>query len=33
MSALTQAGYLAALIPGEYGGAGLPVRAAGVILG
>jgi acyl-CoA dehydrogenase len=29
---LTQAGYLAALIPEEYGGAGLSVRAAGVIL-
>jgi acyl-CoA dehydrogenase len=32
VNALTQAGYLAALIPEEYGGAGLPVRAAGVIL-
>jgi acyl-CoA dehydrogenase len=30
--ALTEAGYLAALIPEEYGGAGLPVRAAGVVL-
>jgi len=30
--ALTQAGYLAALIPEEYGGAGLPLRAAGVVL-
>jgi acyl-CoA dehydrogenase len=30
--ALTAAGYLAALIPEEYGGAGLPVRAAGVVL-
>ena len=30
--ALTDTGYLAALIPEEYGGAGLPVRAAGVIL-
>jgi acyl-CoA dehydrogenase len=30
--ALTGAGYLAALIPEEYGGAGLPVRAAGVVL-
>jgi len=30
--ALTEAGYLAALIPEEYGGAGLPLRAAGVIL-
>ncbi len=29
---LTEAGYLAALIPEEYGGAGLPVRAAAVIL-
>jgi acyl-CoA dehydrogenase len=32
VDALTQAGYLAALIPEEYGGAGLSVRAAGVIL-
>jgi len=32
VNALTQAGYLAALIPEEYGGAGLSVRAAGVIL-
>jgi acyl-CoA dehydrogenase len=30
--ALTKAGYLAALIPEEYGGAGLPLRAAAVIL-
>jgi acyl-CoA dehydrogenase len=30
--ALTNTGYLAALIPEEYGGSGLPVRAAGVIL-
>src|SRR5262245_18370968 len=30
--ALTASGYLAALIPEEYGGAGLPLRAAGVIL-
>jgi acyl-CoA dehydrogenase len=30
--ALTQAGYLAALIPEEYGGAGLPLRAAGAVL-
>ena len=30
--ALTQAGYLGALIPEEYGGAGLPLRAAGVVL-
>lgn len=29
---LTKAGYLAALIPEEYGGYGLPVRAAAVIL-
>jgi acyl-CoA dehydrogenase len=32
VNALTEAGYLAALIPEEYGGAGLSVRAAGVIL-
>jgi alkylation response protein AidB-like acyl-CoA dehydrogenase len=32
VAALTQAGYLAALIPEEYGGAGLPLRAAAVIL-
>ena len=32
VAALTHAGYLAALIPEEYGGAGLPVRAAGVVL-
>ena len=32
VKALTEAGYLAALIPQEYGGAGLPLRAAGVIL-
>ena len=30
--ALTEAGWLAALIPEEYGGAGLPVRAGAVIL-
>ncbi|OWT55219.1 acyl-CoA dehydrogenase family protein [Candidimonas nitroreducens] len=30
--AMTEGGYLAVLIPEEYGGAGLPVRAAGVIL-
>ncbi|MGH8699745.1 MAG: acyl-CoA dehydrogenase family protein [Burkholderiales bacterium] len=30
--ALTAAGYLAALIPEEYGGVGLPLRAAGVVL-
>ena len=28
---ITQAGYLSALIPEEYGGAGLPLRAGGVI--
>ena len=32
VQAMTQAGYLAALIPEEYDGAGLPLRAAGVIL-
>jgi acyl-CoA dehydrogenase len=32
VDALTKAGYLAALIPEEYGGAGLTIRAAGVIL-
>jgi alkylation response protein AidB-like acyl-CoA dehydrogenase len=32
VKAMTQAGYLAALIPEEYGGAGLPLRAAGVVL-
>jgi alkylation response protein AidB-like acyl-CoA dehydrogenase len=32
VNALTEAGYLAALIPEEYGGAGLPLRAAAVIL-
>ncbi|HKQ27794.1 MAG TPA: acyl-CoA dehydrogenase family protein [Burkholderiales bacterium] len=32
VQALTEAGYLAALIPEEYGGAGLPLRAAGVVL-
>ena len=30
--ALTEAGYLAALIPEDYGGSGLPLRAAAVIL-
>lgn len=30
--AMTEAGYLASLIPEEYGGAGLPIRAAGIIL-
>ncbi|MBC8239145.1 MAG: acyl-CoA/acyl-ACP dehydrogenase [Alphaproteobacteria bacterium] len=32
VDAMTQAGYLGALIPEEYGGAGLPVRAGSVIL-
>jgi acyl-CoA dehydrogenase len=32
VSALTQAGFLGALIPEEYGGSGLPLRAASVIL-
>ena len=32
VGALTEAGYLGALIPEEYGGAGLPLRAAAVIL-
>jgi acyl-CoA dehydrogenase len=32
VAALTKAGYLAALIPEEYGGAGLSLRAASVIL-
>jgi alkylation response protein AidB-like acyl-CoA dehydrogenase len=32
VAALTQAGYLAALIPEEYGGAGLPLSAAAAIL-
>ena len=32
VQALTKAGYLGALIPEEYGGAGLPLRAAGVVL-
>src|ERR1700761_7966666 len=32
VKALTEAGYLAALIPENYGGAGLPLRAARVIL-
>lgn len=32
VKALTGAGYLAALIPEEYGGAGLPLRPAGVVL-
>lgn len=32
VDALTESGFLAALIPEEYGGAGLPVRAGAVIL-
>ena len=32
VSALTEAGYLAALIPAEYGGSGLPLAAGGAIL-
>ena len=32
VKALTEAGFLAALIPEEYGGSGLPLRAASVIL-
>lgn len=32
IEALTEAGFLAALIPEEYGGSGLPLRAAAVIL-
>ena len=32
VQAMTTAGYLAALIPEAYGGAGLPLRAAGVVL-
>jgi len=32
VNAMTEAGYLGALIPEEYGGAGLPLRAASVIL-
>ena len=32
IEALTDGGYLAALIPEEYGGAGLPVRGGAVIL-
>jgi acyl-CoA dehydrogenase len=32
VKAMTEAGFLAALIPEEYGGAGLPLRAAGAIL-
>ena len=32
IAALTEAGYLAALIPEEYGGSGLPLSAAAAIL-
>jgi acyl-CoA dehydrogenase len=32
VDAMTEAGYLGALIPEEYGGAGLPIRAGAVIL-
>ena len=32
VTAMTEAGYLGALIPEEYGGAGLPIRAGSVIL-
>ncbi len=32
VNAMTESGFLAALIPEQYGGAGLPLRAAGVIL-
>ena len=32
VKAMTEAGFLAALIPEQYGGPGLPLRAAGVIL-
>ena len=32
VAALTRAGYLAALIPEQYGGSGMPLRAAAVIL-
>ena len=32
INALTEAGFLAALIPEEYGGTGMPLRAAAVIL-
>ena len=32
VNALTEAGYLAALIPEAYGGSGMPLRAAAVIL-
>jgi acyl-CoA dehydrogenase len=32
VSALTESGFLSALIPEEYGGAGLPLSAAAVIM-
>ena len=32
VDAMTESGYLGALIPEQYGGAGLPLRAAAVIL-
>src|SRR6266702_8479398 len=32
VKALTEAGFLGALIPEEYGGSGLPLRAASVVL-
>jgi acyl-CoA dehydrogenase len=32
VQAMTESGYLASMIPEEYGGAGLPLRAAGIIL-
>ncbi|MBL8704353.1 MAG: acyl-CoA dehydrogenase family protein, partial [Rhodospirillales bacterium] len=32
VKALTEAGFLSALIPEEYGGSGLPLRAAAVVL-
>ena len=32
ITALTESGFLGALIPEEYGGSGLPLRAAAVIL-
>src|SRR5947209_18828535 len=32
VKALTQAGFLGALIPEEYGGSGLPLRAASLVL-
>lgn len=32
IEAMTEAGYLGALIPEEYGGAGLPIRGGSVIL-